>query len=562
MPMIIKCSLFAVTRPSTKLFHSSVTKFKSNNFKNADIDIDELPIFNSSQINNKCSETNLSKNLSKSQEKVKYLTTKIERVRKLFGNDNKYLNCLSHELPKGNPSPFHNGLPPIKAPQRAKRLSVTSLLTKSWCEIRFAYDIYSQVPRITTSELLLGLKQHSNLELISHPRNNTLLQFESDWNVPKDKLIDQWIQTMYRLVSLFVKGEAREIFCFAYIDSTDDKFSFVNDLPSVEWKEYIEKVNQINFEDYYHKSKNDQYILLSGVIDHLRLKSIVDNRKVTHSLYSLSEIQNPNYDIKLILDNIEDMLSRKELCIQVGDVKTRQKFNIPKQNSVIDSSKIQVMYYKKFLSNMGKDPSITYQSLLLNAFERGYNIDEPIHPLKIFSLILQNPFLMSDMEKLKQGKEIGFLQFDNYIKRNNTTNMDLTVYKDKFDGHLLKCLNSLCGIWDTPVTLRYLAARLSQLYYFIGKIISKNLLIEYYCRGVNFENLFFEYDESIFIAHHINSMQFWFGNRDIEPFTPNFYNFATFCKKCDYRDVCSWKKKGEDLCKKMGDSLSSLQNNS
>lgn len=557
--MIIKCSLFTVTKSRAKVFYSTNKKVNGNNFKNTVIERDKLPIFNNSQIING-NETKLIKNLSKSQEKENYISTKIAKVHEIFGNDNKYPKYLSHNLPQSGSSLFHNCLPPIKSPQRAKRLSVTSLLTKSWCEIRFAYDMYSQIPRFTTPELSLGLKQHSHLELITHPPNKDLLQFESEWNVPEDKLIDQWIQTIYRLVYLFVDGEAREIPCFAYIDSKDDKFSFIDDLQSSKYKEYFGKVNSINFEDYYDKNKKGQFILLSGIIDHLKLKSTTNNQKESHFLHSFSAIQNPHYDVQLLLNDIKQMVSIKKLSIEVGDVKTRQTFSIPKQNSVLNSSKIQVMYYNKFLSNMSKDASITYQGLLLNAFERGYNIDEPLHPLKIFSLILQNPFLISDMKKLKQGKKIGFPQFDNYIKQHYTTKMDLSVYRDKFNSPLSDELNLLCAEWEFPLTIRYLAVRLSQLYYFVGQLVSKNLLIEYYCRGVNFENLFFEYDESNFMVYHMNSLRFWFGKRDIETFQPNFYNFSTFCKKCDYHDVCSWKKRGEDLCKELGRTLSSLNN--
>lgn len=558
--MIFKCSLFTVTKSRTKVFYSTNKNFYNNNFKNIDNERDKLPIFSSSQIING-KDTKLTKHLSKSQEKENYISAKIAIVREIFGNDNRYPKYVAHNLPQNGSSPFHYCLPSIRSPQRAKRLSVTSLLTKSWCEIKFAYDIYSQIPRFTTSELSLGLKQHSNLELTTHPPNKDLLRFEHEWDVREEKLVDQWIQTIYRLVSLFVYGEAREIPCFAYIDSKDDKFSFIDDLQSSEWKEYFEKVNSINFEDYYDKNEKSRYTLLSGIIDHLKLKPTTDNQKESHSLYSFSDIQNPHYDVQLLFNDIKHMISMKKWSIQMSDVKTRQTFSIPKQTSVLDSSKIQVMYYNKFLSMMSKDLSTTYQGLLLNAFERGYNIDEPIHPLKIFSLIIQNPFLLSDMRKLKQGKKIGFPQFDNYIKQNYTTKIDLSMYKDKFNSSLSNELNSICSVWEFPLTLRYLAVRLSQLYYFVSEIISKNLLIEYYCRGVNFENLFFEYDESVFMIYHINALNFWFGKRDIETFQPNFYNFATFCKKCDYHDVCSWKKRGEDLCRELGNAFVSLNDN-
>lgn len=555
--MITKCSLFTVTKSRVKAFYSTNKKFNNSDFKNTNIERDKSPILNSSQIING-NKARLVKNLSKSQQKENYISSKIAKVREIFGNDNKYPEYLSYNLPQNGSSLFHNGLPPIKSPQRAKRLSVTSLLTKSWCEIKFVYDIYSQIPRFVTPELSLGLKQHSYLELVTHPPNKSLLQFESQWNVPEEKLIDQWIQTIYRLVSLFIYGEAREIPCFAYIDSKDDKFSFIGDSQSSKYKEYFERINSIDFEDYYNKNKKSQYILLSGIIDHLKLKSTVNNQKEGRSLHALSVLQNPHYDVQLLFNDIKQIISMKKLSIEVCDVKTRQTFSIPKQNSVINSSKIQVMYYMKFLLSMSKDASTTYQGLLLNAFERGYNIDEPIHPLKIFSLILQNPFLISDMNKLKQGENIGFPQFDNYIKQNNTTKMDLSMYKDKFNRLLLNELDSLCDVWEFPLTIRYLAVRLSQLYYFLGQIISKNLLIEYYCRGVNFENLLFEYDEVILMIHHINSLRFWFGKRDIETFQPNIYNFSTFCKSCDYCNVCSWKKRGEELCKELGNTLSSL----
>lgn len=525
-------------------FYSNISK--ANNVQTSmDDKIEQLSMFNSlpnvSKINPPL----------KSNKKDKYLSVKLPKVKEIFGTDIKYQNLISHHLPPTHPSPFHDGLIPSNPPQRDNRLSVTSLLTKSWCELRSAYDIYSQMPRFSTVQLLSGTKEHSNLELKSHPIDLKLVEFNHDFNVPKDRILDQWTRTIFRLISMFQKGEVREIPCFAFIDNIQDNFPIIDNLTSQDWQNLLDKTTHKDIDN----EPTNQYTMISGIIDHLKLNETSKGFPLSQEI----NLKDPHVDIHDLINNIASSIQHGDWEIQVADIKTRQTFKPPIQTSVVKASKLQVMYYYKLLSILGKDPNITYQTLMLNAYKRGYDVDKPLDPLKVFSLMLENPFIISDMKRLKNGESIGFPLFDEFNDNSiNKTQVDLTSYYDQLNEAGMDHLLEFCTKWNSPVTPRYLAVRLSQLYHLVGKILSKNLIIEYYCRGANFHNIHFDYDDQIFNNQHKNSLEFWFGKRDIEPFEPTIYNFTTFCNNCDYRDVCSWKKKGEDLCKELGDTLSGL----
>lgn len=523
----------------------STTASKSNHVRvSIDDRIEQLSMFDPLQI------VSNMKSPLKSNKKDIYLSTKLPKVKDIFGADTKYPNLISHHIPPTHPSPFHDGLIASKPPQRDNRISVTSLLTKSWCELRSAYDIYSQMPRFTTVQLLSGTKEHSTLELKSHPADLKLVEFNHILKVPKDRILDQWAQTISRLISMFQIGEVREIPCFAFIDSMQNDFRLVDNLTSKDWQNILDKTTSNDTSD-----PTNQYTMISGIIDHLKLNETSNGFPLSQEI----NLKDPRIDINDLIHNITNSIKQSDWEIHVADIKTRQTFKTPAQTSVVKASKLQVMYYNKLLSILGKDQDATYQALLLNAYKRGYDVDKPLDPLKVFSLMIENPFLISDMKRLKDGEPIGFPLFDKFNEAKiNKTQMDLTSYNTQLNEVGMDHLAEFCTTWTSPVTPRYLAVRLSQLYNLVGKLLSKNLIIEYYCRGANFHNIHFEYDDQIFKNQHKNSLEFWFGKRDIEPFEPTIYNFTTFCNNCDYRDVCSWKKKGEDLCKELGSTLSNL----
>lgn len=64
-------------------------------------------------------------------------------------------------------------------------------------------------------------------------------------------------------------------------------------------KTTFKKNDSIKLEDYFEENKIVQYILLSGITNHLRLKLTISKQKVIHSLDSFSDMENLNYDIEL-----------------------------------------------------------------------------------------------------------------------------------------------------------------------------------------------------------------------------------------------------------------------
>lgn len=470
-----------------------------------------------------------------------YLNEKLSNVRLRFGDDMHYPNAISHVLP--------SNVSPLEAIQSANqkvpvRLSVTKMLTKSWCELRHAYDVYAEVPIFEGRAITEGKEEHQKLEDKTHTLAEEQRNFEKDFEVeiPHDEfhnIAGAWFETLIKMVNLFTNGEAREVLCHGYLNSQSC---------------HLVEGPVTGEED----------ILISGIIDHLLLRSRnIDkiNRVVPVRLED-SVVSRDCEDISLILHQIEnaefDLKNNFEII--VSDVKTRFTNQIPSQASVLRASKLQVMYYRHFLEFLGKTPSLTYEKLLTNARRRGLDVNRFIDPAKMLSMLAADDLIRSDMHRLKNGKSIGFEPFDNdHLTDSASTKYDMSDYHNLIvDARIVEKYGDFFEPWQKPVTLKYFASRLAQMYHKVVPLLSDNLMIEYYYNGDNFHNIFFEYDIEILKLNCLNSAQFWLGKREIEPIKPNIKNFLTHCKYCDYESVCSWKKAGNDICRQLGSDLANL----
>lgn len=476
-------------------------------------------------------------------DKRKYIDNKIKVVDKIFGRNPDYPDYIQHSFPEGKTNPFEDVLQKSDFMATHKRLSVTSLLTKTWCELRNTYDLYSKIPRYKTSQLRKGTKQHSFLEFETHPEDLDWADFDKKMNVPQHPLLDQWIALLNRLVELIVSGEAREILSHTFIDSTSPDHISI--------KKTADEWETILYEEKNGTKMHDHIVLVSGIIDHLRWTNIEDKEK-----YIALKIQDKmkGLDLEEILTRMNQVAVTPTHKILVGDVKTRSTFKIPTQSSVVKSSKQQLMYYRYFMESLGEDAECTYYSLLLNAQRRGYDVDEPIDTLKAISLLVGSPWIVEDMQCLMDGRDIGFSRYDTF---QNTTNekFDLTKFRDVKIETIQNNLSRFFSLWQKPVTLRYFAARIAALYHSIGKHLGDRLTIEYYCGSKNFHNINFDYDYEILHSNFVDNTDFWFGRRDIQPIDKNVKNFLTYCRSCEYSDVCSWLKEGEEMLKRSGDKL-------
>ncbi|SCV03174.1 LAME_0H08306g1_1 [Lachancea meyersii CBS 8951] len=475
-----------------------------------------------------------------------YLDRKLPRVRKLFRSEQEPA-FLSYHLPGSLPNPYWD------AHARAKkdpvtgeieysgnaRLSVTKLLTKRWCELRDTYDIYSQIPIFEHGQVSVGRREHQRLEDETHAtlENAETLRAELGDEIPDDPfhtLAENWYQTTIRLLALFQTGQAREVLCHGYLSSKDCQ------------------ILQGDVTD-------EGDVLVSGIIDHLVLKKKISRGlKPTPLMLNLTDGYS-SYDMKAVLQGLSASIQEagKNLEIVVSDVKTRPMKTIPQQQSVVYASKIQVMYYRFFLENLSLDSSRTYQKLLINAQRRGFDLDAPINPAKLLFFIETNPVITQDLRRLRDGTPIGFAPYDTYNEAHDAPKQEYNWEIIKNAQLQQQYAEFFCN-WTTPVTLRYFATRLAQMYTTLGPLLSKNLMIEYYSGNTNFHNISFEYDSDELEQHGTQSALFWFGKRNIEPIKPTVRSILTYCKHCDYESVCLWKKQGTEMCKGLGGELKRL----
>ncbi|SCU95134.1 LANO_0E09406g1_1 [Lachancea nothofagi CBS 11611] len=487
-------------------------------------------------------------NRSITKAKRAYLDKKLPIVRQLFPNpqDEDY---LSYKIPENLPNPFLDAYArattnPVTGTVEydgTPRLSVTKLLTKRWCELRETYDIYSQVPIFEHGRISRGRREHQKLEDDVHLPLQSVEEFKAEFeiDIPDDAfhtLVEDWFQTMTRLLTLFQKGQAREILCHGYLSSKACRL-------------------------LDGSVKDEEDVLISGIIDHLILKKR-DAATLSPTPLKLNLSSAASYDLRQILEVLPQLVqdASQELEVIVSDVKTRSTKTIPQQQTVISASKTQVMYYRYFLENLSSNADRTYQKLLINAGRRGFDVDAPINPAKVIYLMEVDSVIEQDMLRLQSGVPIGFAPFDSYIESCDTQ-MQYTL--EDFDD-LIQDLRTrqkyghLFTKWTTPVTLRYFAARLAQMYTNLSPLLSTNLMVEYYSGDVNFHNILFKYDPKELERESVDSAMFWFGKRNIEPIKPTLRNFLTYCKYCDYESVCLWKKEGKDACRSLGDDLTDL----
>ncbi|SMN20946.1 similar to Saccharomyces cerevisiae YBR163W EXO5 Mitochondrial 5'-3' exonuclease and sliding exonuclease, required for mitochondrial genome maintenance [Maudiozyma saulgeensis] len=498
----------------------------------------KLPFFNESNIETDPLQT--IKNITR--QKKEYLKKKNDIVESIIGINSNDPPYLSYSF-KGLPSMYDT----ITQNRIHGRLSVTKLMTKSWCELRYAYDVYSKMDKLTTRNISQGVTFHKTLEDTMIPENVKLDQFLKEQRIIgfEKTLQCKWIDTLQKLLMTFSNvGECREVLCHGYI---------INQIDSLQDGKFVTDVDI--------GSNMDQLILVSGIIDHLKWVPRWGNESHSDSKFDLfNDIFNDeeiNNDLPKILSSLQREIPKRinGWKLQVRDVKTRQTFNIPNQTSVQRSTKLQIMYYRKFIEILSLNPKQTYKMLIINAQRRNLDVDQELDSMTIIALMMQNPMLIPDMRRLRDGKSIGFESYDAPSYQLQKSNIPFVIPQDIVSVEVRESFKEFVTIWKRPVTLRYFAARLAQTYHLLNSMLSEDLLVEYYCRGVNFHNLPFRNNDKQLIDHNADRTNFLFGKREVQPIEQNLRNFLTYCKHCDYQSVCSWKHEGEEKLKELGNEL-------
>ncbi|KAG7662519.1 EXO5 [[Candida] subhashii] len=454
------------------------------------------------------------------------------------------------------------------------RLSVTKLLVSNWCELQEIYSIYSGSPRVTTKAMEAGTKTHLELEtsihklvdLTSHiayiqENCEELLErddAESFWdrismlleNSREGKLGVSWSDTIItRLFTLLTKSEAREILLHGYLNL--DKREFID-----------------NLEDLQCEGDITSKVLISGIVDHLKLQNI-ENPAETN-LFDLindvidSELSETDESVLSSIDLTKFFIDMKSTLpgnsdgyeLIMTDVKTRKTDSIPGDISVLKGAKLQTFYYRQLFELLSHDATFGYYSLIENAKRRHLDVDAPLDVLSVFKILRQShPIILKDFLKLADGEPIGFAPYDEYQQAHEVDEYDFGLVfqaRDEFQPHAPynytnfverlqelddevdynKILVPLLKIWKTPPTLRYLAARSSQFFNLFHDLIGDKTKIEYRNSksGEIIKTLEYKYDPVLFKLEVANSCTLWTGKRNPKP--------ADSLRKCDF---CEYK---------------------
>ena len=505
--------------------------------------LSKLPVFEESNIERDPIQTNK----TYTKQKKDYIRNKIAAVKSVVGTNKNGLPYLSYEFDKSLPTMYDC----ITESKSHGRLSVTKMMTKSWCELRYSYDVYSKLDKLVTRNISSGIAFHKSLEDKLIIENIDLQNFLKSQQMEsfEKTIVYKWQDTMERLINTFSNtGEAREILCHGYIGNKG------TDKPQD--GEFVLNVDNLIQRP---KQESKDIMLVSGIIDHLKWVQNKETNRTFDLFDDIFDDVNITNDISKLISSLKTEIPKRlnNWKLQITDVKTRQTFTIPNQTSVQRGSKLQIMYYRKFMDILTLDPQHTYSMLLLNAKKRDLDIDKPLEPLEIIALMIKNPSIILDMKRIRDGEAINFEPFDNDVQETIPAE-EFTASCNNLPPNLKEEFQEFMVPWKKPVTLRYFAARLAQTYNLFKSSLSDYLLIEYYCRGKNFHNVPFKYDESLLKEHNSDRTNYLLGKRHVEPIDQTLENFLTFCRHCEYQSICSWKHEGEQKLKTLGKELTDL----
>ncbi|CAH2353324.1 exonuclease V, mitochondrial [[Candida] railenensis] len=493
--------------------------------------------------------------------------------------ENDRLPLVKPKSVTGSPYYFYTHNNEDKSIVENPRISVTKLLTKSWCELREYYDIYAgSKKRKSTVEIEKGKKHHEVLELEAHPiidvstvtqeilrrvsliqarmsleeehalsaeperlkelqANNEAILKLIDGSEDTNKLAEVWVHDiMEKLYSLFTMSHAREVLVHSYIN--------------LDSQGMVTKAETLRKED----------ILVSGIIDLIELVP-TDSNSTEFALYT--DIENwirfetekeinglPMIDLEKFLAVVGEYVHgefKNAYTLKITDVKTRSRKQIPPQLSVVNAAKQQVSCYKDYLDIMSNTSS--YRMLLENATRRHCNIDEPIGLKTVIKMLrTSSSYLFEDFKKLANGEPIGFKEYDDFVKEkylsqhsDKAVYYDLAALLDKSpiesdpDFEYTELVEPLLKRWKIPLTLRYFAARSGQFYSLLSPYLVKPLVtVDYHYGGESFREVKFEFNESTYNQNLLDSISFWNGSRAPQP-----VDDLSKCNYCDFKGVCS-----------------------
>lgn len=453
------------------------------------------------------------------------------------------------------------------------RLSVTSLLTRNWCELQIFYNIYSGSPRIEPSKRMQeGTSYHLKLELATHPVRDIALISE---------LVDVMVSLGERLISeeVVIGGMLEAMVAVEWVEHIMGRL-FV--LATTSQARELRLCSFIDFEtSQFIRNKADlsdgKGVLVSGIIDFvLLLHEDTDLfasffKEIQQHLEESYVKKNEDYivnfsDFITEFKSLSAKYSKKTTGrLRITDVKTRSLNLLPQQDSVVQGAKVQGMYYKKLFDLMCQDKELCYELLLRYAAVKNVDVDEPIGiKYVLLMLIRYRGLLEQDFASLCRGLPIGCEQFDKekseplagysldiLFLEDNKGMLDEFLLSEAIEESQRTQLSDISHLdwfeetWKKPLTLRYFAARIAELFSVFEPFTSDDIAVEYHHstteRIIGTKEYRYKEEELQESVEH--AVKFWNGS--VAP-TPT--KDLSRCKYCDYQTWCQvpnpMKKKG------------------
>jgi len=443
----------------------------------------------------------------------------------------KYLPFLASEIPK-LPPPYVAAAAPMNP-----KISVTQLLTDSWCELRSYYDSYACSRAAPSAAMVSGTEQHKSLEDRTHkPEINVTKEIQKNFTpIMMDQLknFERTLNLISRFIDLLTIGKAREFAVTAIINK--------------ETKELID-VNNLQKLAFVHQKSpcyNDQFILASGYLDYLRSESYVNG------LEKEKWIQN-NYSLNTLLEtSIKGPLT-------VIDVKTRGKPIVTKSKGVLIGHRYQIGLYRKFLGLMsGENVSginspisvdqineTAYTLLVTDSVQRGYDVDEPVDPVVGLVMLANNPWIITMLEQICVNDLLGNSLYDTFHAQQSTDySWDLSQVNPKdfyqvLEPSLLQRTEQLFTKWKRPLSLRSITALISKFYPLISKKLSQNTKIMYYTDGECFHTSNYLYNPKAINTFMEDKVKFLIGQRPPRPIEKS--EIPQKCGFCRFQSICEY----------------------
>lgn len=467
------------------------------------------------------------------------------------------------------PFTYHSTVNDDKSYVTQPRLSVSKLLTNSWCELANFFDIYAGLPRIDSGRLQVGRNYHQHLEDQTHAQvdkedlyklvDEEMTRFSEDERAALMKntmgmyLGEHWMENgVIRLLSATKEHFAREVYVHGFINFYTGQLAttpeelltavLVNGIAD------IVKIDRSNTASPYTNTFSRRKDLQSFLIEDLQLQL---------QALRLDKLQLVDLAEEVPRVKSEATKLSKDHYIHIRDVKTRAFNEFPRNSLMVEAARDQCLYYAQFLANLSQSPEFAYASHLENAKRREVDVDEPLGvALAVQSIITQFPVMVLDMKRLARGEPIGFNEFDefqktraenteaadgekpfsisNFVTEARFREMLALFYSDSKELMEVDILD-LFRPWKHPLTVRYFAARAGQAYNIFESFRPASVCIEYHnfkSRRV-FGYKHFPFSLELLAQSMVNASRFWSGQR-----LPKATDDLTKCRRCDFRTRC------------------------